>query len=210
MSSSVLSEPAGAPGLLALFALIVGDSLGVPVPGDTALIVAGGLAADGQVALPAVIAVATTAAILGDTVVFLFGRRFGRQLVLRDGPFADRRRAALVRADTFYARYGLPTVFFGKFVPGVRAVGALAAGTSDMPWRSFAPVNAIACLTWTTGVATIAYLAGPTGALVLAGAALGASGLALAVGGARRRQRRRRTVSVRRRPSGDDQPTSSA
>lgn len=178
--------------LVALFLLIVGDSTGVPVPGDSALIVAGGLAADGQVALPAVIVVASIAAFCADLIVFEVGRRGGRRLLLRDGRFAARRRATLARADAWYARYGLATVFVGKFIPGVRAVGALTAGAAGMSRRGFAIVNAFACLSWSSLVASVAYAAGPTGALAIAGAGIALAAAAIVVGLVRARGRRRR------------------
>lgn len=190
---AVISEPSSdgsmAIELLALFGLVLGDSLGVPVPGDSALLVAGGLAADGRFPLWAVVVVATAAAIIGDAIAYEAGRHGGRRILARDGRFAERRRALLSRAERFYARYGLVAVFLLKFVPGVRAVSAVTAGTSHMPRRSFAIVNALACLTWTTLTASIAYAAGPTGALVLALAGLTIACIALVVGAVARRRR---------------------
>jgi membrane protein DedA with SNARE-associated domain len=174
--------------------LIFGESAGVPLPGESALIVAGGLAAAGHLALPAVIAVAVTAAIAGDTLGYWLGRRGGRSLLLRNGLGAIHRRHAVERADRFFARYGSATVFFGRWVPGVRVVAALMAGASGMPWRRFAIANAAGALTWATAVATLAMLAGPTGAFVLAagGVALGAVTLTGAWWRHRRQLRRMR------------------
>lgn len=167
-------------GLLTLFALVFADSLGVPAPGDSALIVAGALVADGRVSLMAVIAVASAAAIIGDTIVYGVGRFGGRRILLRDGRFAQHRRRAVAKADAFYARHGLAAVFLGKFVPGVRGVGAFVAGTSGMRWGAFALVNAAACVTWTSLAVTVGYALGPAlilavvvGVLVLTGLAWG-------------------------------------
>lgn len=184
--------------LTALFVLVLGDSLGVPVPGDSALIVAGGLAAEGRFPLWAVVAVATTAAIIGDTIAYEAGRHGGRRILGRDGRFAERRRALLSRAERFYARHGLLAVFLLKFVPGVRAVSAVTAGTSHMPRRSFAIVNALACLTWTTLSASIAFAAGPTGALVLAAVGVAITAVALVLGAARRRRATRPQLDAAR------------
>lgn len=168
-------------GLWALFVLVLGDSLGVPAPGDSALIVAGGLAADGRLWLPAVIVVAWAAAMIGDAIAFEAGRRGGRRLLERDGRFAEHRRAVLVRADRFYVRHGLFAVFFLKFVPGLRAVSAVTAGTAAMSRASFLAENALACGLWTTLAASVAYAVGPTGALfiVVAGITLSTTGLAV-------------------------------
>ncbi len=154
-------------GLPALAALVLGESAGLPLPGETALIVAGGLAATGQLSLPAVIAVAAISAIIGDMIGYTIGRRGGRKLLLREGRFSGHRHAAVAKADVYFEKYGVLTVFFARFVPGVRVVGAVAAGTTQMRLRSFAIANALGCITWATTVASIAYAVGPAGAVVL-------------------------------------------
>lgn len=176
-------------GLLTLFALVLVDALGVPAPGDSALLVAGALVSEGHFALPAVVVVASAAAIIGDTIVYWVGRSGGRPLLQRDGRFAEHRRRGLAQAEGFYARYGVLAVFVGRFIPGVRGVGALAAGTSGMPWAPFAIVNALACVTWTTVAVAAGYALGPAAVIaVLCGAVL-VAGVAWAV-----RRRRARTA----------------
>ncbi len=164
-------------GLATLFLLVLADSLGVPAPGDSALFVAGALAADGSISVLAIVAVATLAAIIGDTIVYWVGRSGGRRVLLRDGRFAERRRSALAKADAFYARYGLLAVFVGRFIPGVRGVGALAAGTSGMSWPAFAAVNAVACLSWTSLAVAAGYAVGPALAFGVIIAAVAVSGV---------------------------------
>lgn len=159
-------------GLVTLFALVLADSLGIPAPGDSALLVAGALVADGSIPLATVIGVATAAAVIGDAVVFWVGRAGGRRVLLRDGRHAARRRRAVARADGFYARYGVLAVFIGKFIPGVRGVGALAAGMSTMRWSAFAAVNALACLAWTSLAVAAGYTLGPTLLLAVAAVAI--------------------------------------
>lgn len=169
-------------GLPALFALVLGESAGLPLPGETALIASGGLAADGQVSLLAVIVVAASAAIIGDMIGYWIGRRGGRRLLLREGRFSGHRRAAVAKADKYFAKYGVVTVFFARFIPGVRVVGALSAGATEMRWRSFAIANALGCITWATTVSSIAYAAGPTGALILIAIGFSIAGIGLVVG----------------------------
>jgi membrane protein DedA with SNARE-associated domain len=154
-------------GLPALAALVFGESAGLPIPGETALIVAGGLAAAGHLSLPAVILVAALAATTGDMLGYWIGRRGGRKLLLKDGRFSAHRKAAVAKADRYFERYGILTVFFARFIPGVRVIGALAAGATHMPWRSFAIANVLGCFSWAATVATFAYLAGPEGTVVL-------------------------------------------
>ena len=169
-------------GYPALAGLILGESAGLPLPGETALITAGGLAAGGHLALPAVILVAACAAIVGDTLGYWLGRRGGRAFLLRDGFGATHRRHAVERADKFFARYGAATVFFGRWIPGVRIVAALMAGASRMSWPRFALANAAGAFAWAATVATLAMLAGPSGSLALAAGGLALGGLTLAAG----------------------------
>jgi membrane protein DedA with SNARE-associated domain len=185
-------------GYPALAGLIFGESAGLPLPGETALITAGGLAAAGHLALPAVIAVAVAAAVTGDTLGYWIGRRRGRSFLLRDGFMAGHRRHAVSRADRFFARHGTATVFVSRFVPGVRVVAAVMAGATQMPWRRFALANATGALVWATIVSTFAYLVGPTGAaaLALAGLAFGAAALGVAALKARRTSRKGRPAAT--------------
>ena len=169
-------------GYVALAAIILGESAGLPLPGETALITAGGLVAAGHLTLPLVIVVAALAAITGDTIGYWAGRRGGRALLLRDGFGATHRRHAVRRADRFFARYGAATVFFGRWVPGVRIVAAVMAGASRMPWPRFAVANAAGAFAWAATVATLAVLAGPVGSVVLAAGGLALGALTLAVG----------------------------
>jgi membrane protein DedA with SNARE-associated domain len=168
-------------GYTALAALILGEAAGLPLPGETALIAAGGLVAAGHLSLPIVIGVAALAAVTGDTMGYWLGRRGGRALLLRDGLGATHRRHAVRRADGFFERYGAATVFFGRWVPGVRIVAAVMAGAARMPWPKFAVANAAGALAWAATVATIAMLVGPTGSILLAGAGLGLGTVTLAV-----------------------------
>jgi undecaprenyl-diphosphatase len=169
-------------GYAALGGIILGESAGFPVPGETALITAGGLVAAGHLSLPLVILVAAVAAIVGDTIGYWLGRRGGRALLLRDGFGATHRRHAVARADRYFARYGAATVFFGRWVPGVRIVGAVAAGAARMPWPRFAVANAAGGFAWATTVTTLAVLAGPTGSVFLAAGGLLLGAVTLAVG----------------------------
>ena len=169
-------------GYLALAALIFGECAGLPIPGETALIVAGGLAASGQLSLVLVIVVAATAAALGDNAGYWIGRRGGRKLLTREGFGAAHRRAAVARADRFFARYGVGTVFLGRWIVGVRYLAAVMAGATHMPYRRFVVANALGAVAWAGSVATVARAAGPTGslALIAVSASIGLISLVLA------------------------------
>lgn len=183
-----------------LGALIFGESAGLPLPGETALLTAGGLVAAGHLALPLVIVVAAPAAIAGDTVGYWLGRRGGRAFLTRDGFLAGHRRHTVRRADRFFERHGTATVFFGRWIPGVRVVAAVMAGTTQMPWKRFAVANALGAVAWASTVATTAFLLGPAGTAILGTAGIAAV-IALGVVAAWRRRRRSRRRLVAAAPA---------
>lgn len=177
-----------------LAALVFGECAGLPIPGETALIVASGLAASGHLDLSLVIAIAAGAAICGDTLGYWLGRRFGRGLLLRGGIGAAHRRNAIARADRYFARFGLATVFCARWLPGVRVVGAIMAGATHMSWPRFAIANSLGAIAWATTVGVIAEAAGETVSTTFAiiGLTLGAVAIVVAAW----RERRRRVEPV--------------
>jgi membrane protein DedA with SNARE-associated domain len=187
-------------GYAALAGFILGESAGLPLPGETALITAGGLVAAGRLALPLVIVVAALAATAGDTIGYWLGRRGGRALLLREGVGAAHRRHALARADRFFDRYGVAAVFLGRWVPGVRIVAAVTAGAALMPWWRFASANAAGALAWAATIATLAMVVGQTGAAFLAAAGLGLGAFSFAMAWRSRRNVPRSSPSPARTP----------
>ncbi|PYN30014.1 MAG: hypothetical protein DME01_28695 [Candidatus Rokuibacteriota bacterium] len=119
-------------GLAALFLAIMLESAGLPVPGETALIAASVLAAQGLVSLPAVIVVAAAAAIIGDNAGYRIGRAAGRRLLTRWRPVARYTERMLPPAERFFAHHGGKAVFLARFMPGLRVIGALVAGIAGM------------------------------------------------------------------------------
>jgi undecaprenyl-diphosphatase len=179
----------------ALAGFVFAESAGVPVPGETALIAAGLLARSGDMSLPLVIAIAASAAMLGDNLGYAMGRRGGRALLLRDGRLAGHRRRALATGERFFARYGPKTVFFGRWVTGVRIVAAVLAGATEMRWRTFAVYNALGAIAWAATIASIAAWTGPVGAGLVYLAGTVAAGGGAAYAGVRRWSRRRRAAA---------------
>jgi membrane-associated protein len=132
--------------------------VGFVVPGETAAILGGVAASRHHASLPVVCAVVVLAAIVGDTVGYEIGARFGPRLlstrVLRD------RRERIDAARQILARRGGPAVFLGRFVAFLRAVMPFLAGTSHMPYRRFLAYNAAGALVWGVGSVLLGYLAG--------------------------------------------------
>jgi membrane-associated protein len=181
-------------GYPALVLLVMLESGGVPLPGETALITAAVLASQHRLQIALVIALAAAAAIVGDNVGYLIGRKGGRWLLLRPGPFARHRARVLQVGEPFFARHGSKAVFLGRWMLGLRTWASWLAGASRMPWRSFSLWNAAGGISWATTIGLIAYYAGhsATGTIALFGVAGLTSALAApAVLLARQRRRRR-------------------
>ncbi len=144
-----------------LLGVFVGiEALGVPVPGETAVILAGLAANDGRLSIVLVIVVAAAAAIIGDNIGFVIGRRGGRALLERPGRFYEERKRVLAIGDPFFARHGPKAVFLGRWVTGLRVWTSWLAGASDMRWRTFLLWNALGGTAWATSVSLAAYYGG--------------------------------------------------
>jgi undecaprenyl-diphosphatase len=182
-------------GYPALFGLVMAESGGAPVPGETALIAAGVVASQGHLEIGLVIALAATAAIVGDNIGYLIGRHGGRRLLTREGRFAAQRAKVLDYGEPFFARHGPKAVFFGRWILGLRVWASWLAGITHMPWRSFLMYNALGGISWAVTVGLLAYLAGDAIATIILDVGLAAFGLvAVAAVGAWVVHRRRARV----------------
>jgi membrane protein DedA with SNARE-associated domain len=183
-------------GYAVVFVGVFLENAGVPVPGETALLAGAALSHFGRLSLPRVIATAVCAAIFGDNLGFAIGRRAGRGLAERHGWRIGLTRRRLAQFDAFFHRHGAKTVFIARFVTGLRVFGALLAGTSGLPWRTFLFYNAAGAIVWSTAVAIVGYALGQSwetlerliGRAGLVALAVVAALIALAVARARREQ----------------------
>lgn len=148
-------------GLPLLFAVVMLESFGIPLPGETALIAFGVLASQGHYSIVAVIAVAAAAAIVGDNLGYeLIGRKGGRRLFERWGPLRRRAERILPPTEELMAKHGGKVVFFGRFITILRYTAAWVAGIAGMPWRKFLFWNAAGGICWATLVGLVSYYAG--------------------------------------------------
>jgi membrane protein DedA with SNARE-associated domain len=203
MLAALINVPAGI-GYPVLFGFVAAESAGALVPGETSLIVAAALASQGKLSLPIVIGVAAGAAILGDNVGYLIGRRGLRRLVQRGGRRAAARQRLLERGERFFARRGAAAVFFGRWLPGLRVVTSWLAGADRMPWRRFLLWNALGGIAWASTIGTLAYVLGrsSSGSIGAIGfIAVGLAALAYLV-------THFRMLTARVRHSKDDRPAS--
>jgi membrane protein DedA with SNARE-associated domain len=144
-------------GLPLLFLLVGLESAGVPLPGETALIVAAVLAQRGHFDIAAVIAVAASGAILGDNAGYWAARKGGRRLLKRWSKISNWSDRTLPRAEKFFKRHGGKTVFIGRFIAFLRITAAWLAGLSHMDWWRFFAWNAAGGIAWATLVGLVAY-----------------------------------------------------
>jgi undecaprenyl-diphosphatase len=146
---------------LPLLGLLVGiEALGIPLPGETAVIFAGLAASQHKLSIVAVIIVAAGGAIIGDNIGFVIGRRGGRALLERPGRFYEERKRVLEIGDPFFARHGPKAVFLGRWITGLRVWTSWLAGASEMRWPTFLVWNALGGTAWATSVALAAYYGG--------------------------------------------------
>lgn len=150
--------------LALLFVLLLLESFGLPLPGETALIACSVLASQGALSIVAVVTIAALAAILGDNLGYWTARRGGRALL--DRYSVTRRYAAryLPRGERFFARHGGKTVFVGRFVAVLRVTAAWIAGLSHMHWWRFLAWNAAGGVVWATLVGLVSYFIGSAAA----------------------------------------------
>jgi membrane protein DedA with SNARE-associated domain len=148
-------------GYEAVFVLVGLESIGVPLPGETALITAALYAATPQrLSISIVIACAATAAIIGDNIGFTLGRWGGYPILRRYGKYVrfDERRLKVGRY--IFQRHGGKVVFIGRFIAVLRTYAAFLAGTNRMSWPRFLTFNAAGGITWACTIGLAYYYIG--------------------------------------------------
>jgi membrane-associated protein len=179
----------------AAVALLVGaESLGILVPGETAILVAGVLARQGRLDLAAVLAIAAAAAIAGDNIAYALARRGARGLLVRRGPLLRQRLGLVREGERFFARYGGRSVALGRWVAFARVTVPWLAGASGMPPRRFVLWNALGGITWSASVGLAGYALGEVASAIFTSltAVVLVAALAVALRAAWRRRGRRR------------------
>ena len=144
-------------GYAVVFGGVFLENAGLPVPGETVLLAGAALAHEGRLSLAVVVATAIAGATLGDNLGFVIGRRGGRRLLEQFGGRVGLTPPRLAGFDAFFERHGARAVFFARFITGLRVVGALTAGASGLPWRTFLVYNMAGAIVWCTIVAASGY-----------------------------------------------------
>jgi membrane protein DedA with SNARE-associated domain len=135
--------------------VVMAEGAGIPLPGETILLLGAAYAGTGHLDIRGVIAAAALGAICGDNLGYWIGRRGGRALLERYGHLFRLDGRHLARAESFYERHGARTVFFARFVAVLRTLSSLLAGANRMPYRRFALWNAAGGILWALVIGTL-------------------------------------------------------
>jgi membrane protein DedA with SNARE-associated domain len=147
-------------GLFGLFLDVSLESLGLPLPGETLILVAAGLAAMGDLNIVAVGITAAVAAVVGDNIGYLIGRKFGRGIILSSGRRVGVTDERLRKVEETVQRHGPFIVAIARFFVILRQLNGIAAGLAGMSWPRFLVANAVGAVLWVGTWCFIAYYVG--------------------------------------------------
>ncbi len=148
-------------GYWAVGAALLLENTGIPVPGETILLLASFMAySEHDLSLPWIIVVGTIFATLGDNLGFALGFHGGRPLLARYQSVFRIQQSTLDKGERLFARYGAATVFFARFIFGMRIVAGPMAGVLRMPWKKFAGFNFLGAAVWVSVISSVGYFFG--------------------------------------------------
>jgi membrane-associated protein len=142
----------------ALAFLETGAFVGLVAPGETAIVLGGVVAAEGEVSLAVILPLAWLAAALGDLASFWLGKRLGRRFLLAHGPRLGVTATRLESVEGFFERHGPKAILAGRFIGIVRAVAPFLAGASGMRLRAFLPWSLLGTAVWATTFTLVGYV----------------------------------------------------
>jgi membrane protein DedA with SNARE-associated domain len=145
-------------GYWAVGAALLLENTGVPVPGETILLLASFLAySSDELHLPYIILIGVCAATLGDNLGYAIGYRGGRRLLDRYRNVFRIKPETIFRGERMFEQYGAVTISFARFIFGLRVIAGPLAGVLRMPWKRFAVFNFLGALLWVTVISIVGY-----------------------------------------------------
>ncbi|MEP7074480.1 MAG: DedA family protein [Acidobacteriota bacterium] len=159
-SLEVIEQYMTAYGYWVVFFGVMLENAGLPIPGETILLVAGYFASAGHFNIFAVMLIACIGAVLGDNAGFAIGHHYGRGILLKFGRFVFLTPERLEHLENYFKSHGNKTVFVARFITGLRVFAAVLAGASGMKWRTFLFYNVAGAIVWSVVITTLGYLFG--------------------------------------------------
>ena len=144
----------------ALLLLVLLESLGIPLPGEIALVTAAAYASNGHISIYIVILLAAIGASVGGVLGYWIGIKGGLPLVARYGGYVGVRESHLARAHAYFERNGATTVLFGRFIALLRTWAAVIAGAASMSFATFVTYNTIGSIVWAIAFGLLGYYFG--------------------------------------------------
>jgi membrane protein DedA with SNARE-associated domain len=147
-------------GYFAVLAVVGMESLGVPIPGETALVAGAILAGEGKLNVYGVIGAAAAGAVIGGACGYWIGREFGFPIAYRYGRYVSLNEKRLKLGQYLFLKHGGKIVFFGRFVALLRTFAAFLAGVNRYSWERFFAFNAAGAILWAALFGAGGYLLG--------------------------------------------------
>lgn len=142
----------------ALAFLETGAFVGLVAPGETAMLLGGLVAGQGNIDLLTLLAIVWAAAVAGDVTSFVLGRRLGRSFLIKHGAKVQITEERLKTVEAFFERHGGKAILIGRFVGLVRAIAPFLAGSSGMALRRFLPYDVIGAGLWSSTFVLLGYV----------------------------------------------------
>jgi membrane protein DedA with SNARE-associated domain len=169
-------------GYLAVAGFVALEDFGVPVPGETVLILGAVYAGTGRLSLPIVVIVGFLAAVTGDNIGFAIGHFGGRRLIDRYGRYVLLTPARVKKATDLFDRHGGKVIAVARFIEGLRQANGIIAGTAGIHWTRFIVFNAIGAAAWVAVWVSVGYFSGNHITAIYNAAASAATYLAIGLG----------------------------
>ena len=155
-----LQEVIGRWGYVVIFAAMLLENAGLPLPGETVTLLGGYAAGSGQLNLLGVMGAAAGGAMLGDNIGYWVGRRLGWGLILKVGRWLGQSPAQLEKLRDQFLRHAGKSVLLGRFVAVLRVVAGPMAGAVGVPYPKFLLCNVVGATLWATTMVSLAWLGG--------------------------------------------------
>jgi len=147
-------------GYWAVFFGVMLENAGLPIPGETILLIAGYFSATGQFNIWLVMLIAAVGAVVGDNIGFAVGHHFGRRAILKVGRFVFLTPARFAHMENYFKSHGNKTILVARFITGLRVFAALLAGASHMKWRVFLYYNVCGAVLWSIVITSLGHIFG--------------------------------------------------